>query len=288
MISRIALGSAQFGLNYGVANSTGKVKKSELKLILQKASNHGIDTLDTAIEYEDSESNIGDLIPKKFNIVTKLPKMPCTVINVGEWVNVNVKNSLQKLRSPSLYGLLLHHSKDIKKYENLYGELRKLQDKGIIKKIGISIYSPSELDDLIPLYKFDIVQTPLNILDRRIVDTGWIERLSGLGIEIHTRSCFLQGLLLLKNHERPLYFNRWRDIFEKWDSYLEKNNFDPLGVCLKYPLSFKAINRVIVGVDDYNQFNQILLTLNDIDGLSIPDIKANDYKLINPSEWIFK
>ena len=280
MISRIALGGAQFGLNYGVANSTGKVKKSELKLILKKASIHGIDTLDT--------SNIGDLIPKKFNIVTKLPKIPCSINNIGEWVKLNVKNSLQKLRTPSLYGLLLHHSKDIKKYKDLYGELRKLQDSGTVKKIGISIYSPSELDDLIPLCKFDIVQTPLNILDRRIVDTGWVDRLSDLGIEIHTRSCFLQGLLLLKKHERPLFFNKWSDIFEKWDSYLYENNINPLGVCLKYPLSFKSINRVIVGVDDYNQFNQMLLTLNNIDGLSIPDIKADDSRLINPSEWIFK
>ncbi len=288
MLSRISLGSAQFGLDYGIANSTGKVKKSELRLIFKKALHCGINTIDTAIDYEDSESNIGDLKPIKFNIVTKLPKVPSNCINIGDWVKDNVSNSLKKLNVPSLYGILLHRPFDIKKYKDLYNELNKIKESGAVKKIGISIYSPSELDDLLPTYQFDLIQTPLNIFDRRIVDSGWLRRLSDLGIEIHTRSCFLQGLLLLKKHERPLFFDRWSNIFDKWDSFLLESNNDPVGVCLKYPLSFKSINRVIIGVDGYKQFNQILHNVDNINELSTPNIKANDYKLINPSEWVFK
>ena len=288
MLSRISLGSAQFGLDYGIANSTGKVKKRELELIFKKALDCGINTIDTAIDYKDSESIIGSLNPLKFKILTKLPEIPKNLNNIGEWVKANINNSLEKLNVPSLDGLLLHRPSDLKKNKDLYSELRRLKDEGTVKKIGISIYSPSELDDLVPLYEFDLIQTPLNIFDRRIVDSGWLRRLSDLGIEIHSRSCFLQGLLLLKKHERPLFFNSWSDIFDEWDSFLLKSNYDPVGVCLKYPFSFKSINRVIIGVDSYKQFNQIIHNINNIDDISIPDVKSDDYKLINPSEWIFK
>ena len=105
--------------------------------------------------------------------------------------------------------------------------------------------------------RFDIIQAPLNIVDRRLVTSGWLSKLHSEEIEIHTRSVFLQGLLLPR-YSIPKNFNKWASIWDKWSAELQKNNLGAAEVCLLYPLSFQEIDRVIIGVDNVNQLREII------------------------------
>ena len=204
---KLALGTAQFGLDYGVSNASGQVEVSEVKDILREADGHNIDTLDTAMVYGISESVLGRVGVNQFNIVTKLPPIPKDVRNIDLWVNTHINSSLRKMRIERVSGLLLHRSADLFETpkRKLIDSLCKLKDDGVINKIGVSIYNPDELDDIEKHgIKIDIVQAPFNILDRRLESSGWLGKLHLAGIEVHTRSVFLQGLLLQKEKQRNI------------------------------------------------------------------------------------
>jgi aryl-alcohol dehydrogenase-like predicted oxidoreductase len=182
----------QFGLPYGIANQLGQVSRNEAKAMLKIASAIGIDTLDTAITYGESEACLGTVGIGDFKVVTKLPAIPYGCLDIGGWVKQQVEASLSRLRVRNVYGLLLHRSEDLlgSNGRALYQALESLKDKGLVNKIGISIYSPDQLELLTTNIRFDLVQTPFNLLDRRLLSSGWMQKLKDRGFEIHTRSAF--------------------------------------------------------------------------------------------------
>jgi aryl-alcohol dehydrogenase-like predicted oxidoreductase len=286
---RLALGTAQFGLSYGVANTSGQIDLNQGKLLLDCALKNGINTLDTAIAYGNSEKRLGQIGVEKWHVVSKLPAVPDKCENVKEWVFEQVHNSTNRLGIGQLYGLLLHKPKQLLEPNGhlIYQSLIELKTYGLLNKIGVSIYDPSELDLLCNEFDFDLIQAPFNILDRRIVDSGWLFKLSNLGIEIHTRSTFLQGLLLMSRESIPLKFSRWSLLLHEWLNWLEESNLSAAEACLRYILSFLEINKVVVGVDNEIQLNELIKGARG-PLLKIPEnIKSNDINLINPARWEF-
>ena len=285
-MSRLALGTVQFGISYGVANHQGKVSLVSATAILKYAYLAGIDTLDTAITYGDSEECLGSIGVKLWKVISKLPKMPESTPDILNWVKQTVQASLTRLQTPKLYGLLLHHPAQLLGIEGriIYNALVTLKQEGLVDKIGISIYSPSELEILSNRFEFDLVQCPFNILDRSLLESGWLYRLKELGIEIHVRSVFLQGLLLMNLQKRPDKFNRWQTLWYQWDEWLKSSNVSALDACLNYVLSFPEISKVVVGIDSLYQLEEILNIRET--NLRVPDfVFRNDPDLIYPSNW---
>ena len=287
---KLALGTAQFGLDYGVSNSFGQVKLLEVKSILEEAKKYNIDTLDTAILYGNSESILGEIGVDQFNVVTKLPPIPKDTSDIDLWVNNQVKSSLKKMHIDGVSGLLLHKSSDLLEASKmqLFDSLCKLKDDGIVNKIGVSIYNPDELDAIESHgIKIDIIQAPFNILDRRLESSGWLHKLNLAGIEVHTRSVFLQGLLLQKKEQRNPYFNKWNNYFKIFDEWVKDTRQTPLGASLNFSNSYKSINKVIVGVQNKTQLTEILASISQDSQFSVPsELEIDDLMLINPSNWI--
>lgn len=284
---RLALGTAQFGLSYGIANQSGQVSRAAAKAMLQLAASSGIDTLDTAITYGDSENCLGEAGITGFKVVTKLPVVPVDCQNVGEWVNEQMRASLLRLGAKAVYGLLLHRSAQLlgPNGATLYQALRALKDQGFVKKIGVSIYSPSELEALLPHYYFDLVQAPFNLVDRRLESTGWLQRLKNDGVEIHTRSVFLQGLLLMSQTDIPTQFARWDRLWETWQVWRAAHDYSALSVCLACPLAHPEIDQVVVGAVGLNELAQIVTSVQDGYVSEFPDLRCDDENLINPAKW---
>ena len=283
----IALGTAQFGNSYGIANKLKNKSIEVEKSILSCAFNAGISTLDTAIDYGESEKRLGMLGVKGWKIITKIPRIPSSVKNINEWVDIQIKGSLTRLNTNQIYAVLLHSPKQLVDFSGneIFKALQNLKSIGLVKKIGISIYDPTELDLLFNLFDFDLVQTPLNVLDRRILKSGWLSKLSSNKIEVHARSIFLQGLLLMSRNQIPTQFNKWAFLWNKWHQWLADSNLTALDACLQFALSFKQINKVIIGVDNINQIKQIVKSTKYQD-ISIPDyFETNDVDLINPYNW---
>lgn len=286
-VSRLALGTVQFGLPYGIANHDGQVTYSVAKTMLQLATAKGIDTLDTAIAYGESESCLGEAGTQGFKLVTKLPAVPDEHSDINGWVREQAMASLSRLRVHSVYGLLLHCPEQLlgADGEALFQALQDLKEAGLVQKIGVSIYAPSELDALLPRYRFDLVQAPLNLVDRRLHASGWLQRLKDDGVEIHTRSAFLQGLLLMPQDSIPDKFLPWTDLWGKWHDWLSHHAVLAVHACLAFPLSFPEIARVIVGADSVSQLEQIISVATRVAPVDLPDLRCDAENLINPARW---
>lgn len=286
-MNRLTLGTAQFGLPYGIANRTGQVTRPEAKKMLQLATGYGIDTLDTAIAYGESETCLGEVGIQGFKLVTKLPAVPDGCADVSSWVKEQVAASLSRLGVNAVYGLLLHRPQQLLESdgEAIYQVLQELKKRGQVKMVGISIYSPSELEALIPQYRFDLVQAPFNLVDRRLHISGWLRRLKDDGVEIHTRSAFLQGLLLLSQDAIPKKFSPWVDLWSKWHDWLAHHTVSAVQACLAFPLSFPEIDRVVIGADSVSQLEQIISAATSIAPVDLPDLHCDAENLINPARW---
>ncbi len=284
---RLALGTAQFGRPYGIANQVGQVTRSAAKAMLGLAATHGIDTLDTAIAYGESEMCLGEIGTQGFKLVTKLPAAPDGCDDVKGWVQGQVAASLARLGVNAVYGLLLHRPEQLLKSggKALFHALQGVKDTGQVQKVGVSVYAPSELEELIPQYRLDLIQAPFNLVDRRVQATGWLRRLKDEGIEIHTRSAFLQGLLLMPQATRPVKFSLWSDLWRTWHEWLLRHNVTAVQACLAFPLSFTDIDRVIVGADSVSQLEQIVSATTGVAPIDLPDLHSEAENLINPARW---
>jgi aryl-alcohol dehydrogenase-like predicted oxidoreductase len=284
---KIALGTVQFGLNYGIANVGRQVSPDQAARILHEARQAGIDTLDTAIAYGNSEQRLGELGVQDWKVISKIPALPESVAHVGDWVMQQVRGSLQRIGVKQLDGLLMHRPSDIlgPKGSEYVRSLRLLRDEGLAKSIGYSIYSPDELHALLPVFVPEIVQAPYNIIDRRLVTTGWMERLADNGIRIHTRSTFLQGLLLIPDELRPPWFNRWKNLFNEFNAMCSQLKITPLQLSLRFVLANPYIERLLVGVDSASQLIEIINASATHQIINFPKIESRDLELIEPSRW---
>ena len=285
---KLALGTAQFGLDYGVANKEGRTTELEAQAILRRCRMHGIDTLDTAVAYGTSEGLLGRLGVNEWKVVTKLPPVPNNCDDVTNWVFDQIQKSIVKLGVNQLYGLLLHRPDQLSESMGgeLYSALQEAKIRGLTQKIGISVYGFNQLDVLIDNYIPELVQAPVNILDRTLIESGWLKRMFEAGIEVHSRSAFLQGLLLMPSNLRPAKFNSlWSDVWHVWDMWLAQSGLTPLQACMRYVVSLSKISRIVVGVETAEQLDQIV---NSIDGSldGLPEFPVlRDARLINPASW---
>jgi aryl-alcohol dehydrogenase-like predicted oxidoreductase len=286
-MNKLALGTVQFGLRYGVANISGQVAPAAIAAILQRAGQAGIDTLDTAIAYGDSEARLGEAGVSSWRVVTKLPSLPDGVSNVFEWVESQVRGSLQRLKIAGLDGLLLHKTADCvgPLGADYVRALNELKARGWVRSAGISIYDPSELDAVWPVWQPDIIQAPCNVLDRRLLQSGWLEKLRLAGVRLHVRSVFLQGLLLLPKSRRPESFAPWTTLLDRWLDWCVEHEITPPQAALGFILSLPGVERLVVGVDSGAQLDEILAATNAEVAVPPDDLYSGDRALIEPSRW---
>jgi aryl-alcohol dehydrogenase-like predicted oxidoreductase len=283
--ARIALGTAQFGLAYGIANESGTPGDAEAARILALARAGGIDTLDTAIAYGDAEARLGLLGIEGFEVMSKLPPLPWGIVDVGEWVRVQVGDSLSRLRLPRLAALSLHRPADAlgPRGAELLAALRAERECGRVGRLGVSVYAPEELEPLFAKFDFELVQAPANAFDRRLPASPWRDWLPARGCLLHLRSCFLQGLLLMPAERRPAWCARWAPLFARWDAFLRESGLPALEACLRHGLAAGA-DKLVLGVDSAAQLEAILAVPGE--PLELPaELACDDPDLVNPSRW---
>ena len=285
--NKICIGSANFGLRYGLKNKK-TLSDEVIKKIFRFANKNNINFIDTAISYKKSEVRIGYSNQKNLNIITKISKIPNNVTNIKKWIIDNTILSCRRLNVTRLYGLLIHNTKDLKnkkKSKEIYKAFDYLIRKKVVKKIGLSIYEPRELDLYFKDYDFKIVQTPINIFDRRIFTSGWLKKLKKKNIEIHARSIFLKGLLLKNSNKIDGTFLKWKKKFIFFEKWTEKNNLSKLEACIRYLKNFKEIDKVIFGVNDEKELGENLCFLEK-KKLNIPDyLSIKSGNILNPKKW---
>jgi len=279
-VGKLALGTVQFGLDYGVTNQKGQVTIDKVKSILDFAKNNGINTLDTASAYGDSERVLGRVGGNDFQIITK-------TISINNGINKVVDGfyqSLEALNKKQIEGLLIHNISDIEntQFNTLFDKLNKLKKEGLIKKIGFSTYIPSQVDFLLSNFDFDLIQLPFNVFDTRLIEGGQLQALKDKNIEIHARSVFLQGVLLDFDNLSD-YFSTWKSQFDEYYAMVKESRLSLLEYALNFALNIKEIDKVLVGVNSERQLREIVSSVKEQSDLNAHPIYDED--LLNPSNW---
>ncbi len=290
-ISKICIGTANFAQNYGISNEAGKLKNQEIGDIFNMMKAIGIKTVDTAPSYADAEKIIGNIGVDHFSIMSKLPSIPKDIKDINSWVQNQIETILDDLSVESIYSIFFHDPSQLIDNDfgkDAYKHLIALKEKGLIQKIGASIYDPSILNQLTKGFDLDIIQAPLNIFDRRISDSGWLKKLKKQNIEVVTRSIFLQGLLLMEPKERPIAFNKWKNNFDLYDEWLIENSISRLEACLRHQFSYSEIDKIIIGIDSSYQLFEISNFFKH-GHLDCPnELSSDDKHLIDPNYWKIK
>lgn len=284
-MNRIVLGGAQLGLPYGILNGGETLSREEVARILDTAVDHGIDAIDTAIAYGQSESIIGETAQNRFKIISKLPPIPSDVSNVSQWVRTQVDASLSRLKCTSLNALLLHRSQDLTDAHGaeLYAAINSLKVEKIIQRFGVSIYTPDELNGIIGTFDIDVVQAPLNVFDRRIL--GVIDQLTALNIELHVRSVFLQGVLIAKPENRPQRFQPWSEHFARFDEWVLSSGVSAMACCLGFALQQSGVAKLVIGTTSPESLTEIMTSIPNMK-LEVPaDLQSSSEQLIDPRVW---
>jgi aryl-alcohol dehydrogenase-like predicted oxidoreductase len=285
--SRLALGTAQFGSPYGIANRRGVPTPAEIDAMLAEARTAGLDTLDTAVEYGTAEERLGSADLRGWRVVSKLPPVPQDSRHPAQWIGEVTRQCLARLRIDSLDTVLLHQPDQLHQPwgEDIYRALVRLREEGLARRIGVSVYGPVDIEALWPSRSFDLIQAPLSIADRRLVSSGMLDRLAAAGVSVHVRSVFLQGLLVMEPAERPRRFDRWSGFWQAWDAWLASEEVDPLDASLQFALGHGAVERVVVGVDEPSQLRRILEGVNRSVPSPPADLRVEDPDFIDPRRW---
>jgi aryl-alcohol dehydrogenase-like predicted oxidoreductase len=276
---RLVIGSANFTQEYG-SDST-QVNYNELKKTLNLAKKNNIYKIDTAEAYLKNK-NIFKKIDKKFQFSTK-------IIFDSRWVSLEfcqkqLERHFEIFSNNKVEILFFHDTKILftKNGPKIFRNLEVLKKK-YFQKIGLSIYDTNCLANLISNYNFDVIQCSYNILDKRILTSGWFCKLRDQGIKIHVRSIFLQGLLVNELFYKKKYFKKWYSFFFNWFQNLKINKISPIDYCLTDLLNYD-FDKIIVGIDNSKNLMDII-NFKIIDKSKIIIPKIDDIKLIDPRSW---
>jgi aryl-alcohol dehydrogenase-like predicted oxidoreductase len=258
-LSRLAVGTVQFGMSYGIANRTGQPSYREVCDILACAVEHGVTTLDTAAAYGDSESVLGRALrdigaTNRVTIVSKvLPvqrmEQAHTPENAARWIRNSVISSLERLGTDSLPVCLLHRTEDIPHM----AAMLELKKEGLVQHIGVSAGPPEEMATILSAPGVEAVQVPLNLLDQRVPRSGDLSGAAESGIAVFVRSIYLQGLLLMPEDEIAPQLQDVVPYRRALQRIAGDAGLNMSELALRYGLSLPGVTSVLTGVETVEQ-----------------------------------
>lgn len=288
---KLALGTVQFGLDYGISNNAGQTSLEEARNICELATKHSIDLLDTAWHYGNSESVIGQLLDctSQMHIVTKSCTFDGPMIGDDDLDRLEraFDESLDRLDRPSVEGLLIHHGHNLL-YENaerLWARLEAFKLQGRVRKIGASLYTPEQAADLLDRFPLEIVQLPLNLMDQRMLTSGMLDRLKAANVEIHIRSAFLQGLFFMTPEQLPAHLASAAPFVQKIQQSANERGVSIASLALGLGKHQPQVDRIVIGVNDSRQLATNLSDYADAPAMDFSVFSCNDPQLIDPSQW---
>ena len=288
MKSKLVLGTAQLGMNYGIGNVHGAPTKDEAFAILDEAYAGDINTFDTSSDYGVAEEVLGEWIVARgiageIHIISKMNS------TIAEGVPDQIKTSLRRLRLSHLDGYLLHTPQHLYD-EQVMADLQEVKESGLTRHIGVSVYEPADA-----LYALtcgvDYIQMPYNAFDQRLDRTDFLARAKERGTEVFTRSPFLQGLLLMSPESVPPYLVSARPHLEHFIVIATRHQLSPLEAALIFALHLHA-DHVIFGAETILQLQDILHIAHQAESPHedfIREIKHAfqdvDTNIVDPSLW---
>jgi len=285
---KLAIGSAQFGLDYGVTNAAGQVSPSVVDDILNLAVRNNINYIDTAAGYGNAEQVLGrSELSTHFDIVSKLPAISEVGFDLN-WFDHSLKTSLSALKCRALNALLVHKADDLlgPDGDDLWAALLEAKKKAQVKRIGFSVYTVEQTKSLLEKFSPDLIQFPLSLLDQRFLSSGMVAQMARHGIALHARSIFLQGLLLTPPAALPAFARGLEGSLLKLDWYADQFKTTRLAILIGFVQSVAELEAVVVGVTSAAELNDIIYAWHHSTYLDNgADWAIQDTEILNPSRW---
>lgn len=286
LAEKLILGTVQFGLNYGINNSTGKPAKAEIFDILNYASEHGINELDCARAYGDAQTIIGDFLQQS-NVHFLLNSKFHTQ---GESISEQAKQTLKDLQTKQINTYFFHDVQDLySDKEKTLRSLLALKDAGLIAKIGVSVYSNEEISYCADIEAIDVIQAPFNLLDNANKRQESFKRVKGRYKELQVRSVFLQGLFAKQAATLPDKLTPLAPYIDQVYEHCKNSNIPVMTMALVYALQMPLVDKVLIGVETMEQLKQNIEAANTILEESvinfIHQINVEDEALLYPYNW---
>ena len=291
----LVLGTAQLGMDYGIANKTGKPRLKEAVEIIKTAFEGGIKFFDTAQVYGDSEEILGKCFKElrilqgngPIAVISKIS--PDIKLSDTDNVFRMVDESLNRLGVKYLWGLMLHRESLLEQGKQFLRHIvLKLKSENKVKNFGASVYSPEKAFEALNMDEIDIVQVPFNVFDQRALDYGVFRLAEKKKKKVFVRSLYLQGLLLLDKNNIPDQVAFLREELEKYVSFTRDYEISPKLLALAFVIQKAGDAMLVIGADNSNQVKENIFLLEKAKEVDLPDLSflsTNDPKLINPSLW---
>lgn len=284
---KIILGSAQFGLPYGIASRKDQVSFEVAKKIIEFAHKRGITKIDTSPLYGSSEDVLGMIGMQDWKVITKIEIDKKSQVSIQNQVHINLEQSRSRLRVAKHYAALIHYPYllSVDHLSQIFGALQDAKNLGLTSKIGFSIYQPKELENYIHL-RPDVIQAPMNVFDQSLIQTGWFDKLTAMGIEVHARSVFLQGLLTMEKSELSSFFDKFSHRFDKFEKTIKDSNRSRLQLLLGHLFNNPKLQNIIIGIHEVSQLSEILdLDVSNLKPEDIHDLAVSEPDLKYPYNW---
>lgn len=286
MIDRFILGTAQFGSNYGITNTTGQPTQSEIFEILDMAYNYGIRTFDTALAYGDAAKRLGQWHKDRQYNIELISKF--SIVGNLDQTKQDIVAACKQLYIEKFDALLVHDPCQISKIDinALKDFFIELKESGITRKIGISCYDVIELQDWLSVLPCDVVQCPVNIFDQRFLQAEILQLLREHKVALHVRSIFLQGVLLAD--KLPNRLSKLQSSWDKYNKVLQAKNMPRLQACLAFINSVSdRIDKAIFGVNNTAELQQISAGYANTGSCDIDfaELAVTDVDLVDPRKW---
>lgn len=283
----LALGGAQFGLDYGISNRRGRIPFGEVERILSRAAEAGVWTIDTAPAYGDSEEVIGAIAGNDpdWLIITKTADLSGPG-NAARRLSDGLARSLERLQRPGVDTLLFHRAADLDRDDagEILHAAAELKRAGLTRRLGVSVYESTDLDAVLRRGSWDVVQVPLSIVDQRLIKSGHLARLAGAGIEVHVRSVFLQGLLLASPEGLPGFAVPFDPALSRVRERSRDLGISPLELCLAFVRRLPEVAVCLIGLSGLEDLEQALAArLPDLPDLA--DLAVDQPDLVDPRRW---
>lgn len=298
-LSKLCLGTVQFGIDYGIANSTGKVEQEEVNKILEYVISEDINCFDTAKAYGNSESVIGSYLNSRerlddINIISKIKSDQ--ILLSYEALRKEIDYSLSKIATEKLFGLLLHDSSALYQWDDKFSEyIKRLKFDNLIDNFGVSIYTDEEFKLAIENDSVEIIQIPYSLFDQRAVFKNWFEIAKGKNKLIFIRSVYLQGVILMNSNDVPSSLEKVKPYLSILDIVCKDLNISRNELALSFVNNTAPDSILLFGCDDLSQAKENIHNFNnliDLDSKVInylqEEFSSIDEKIYNPTKWNIK
>lgn len=284
-MATLILGTAQFGNAYGITNTAGRLEESTISAILETARDNSIDVLDSSINYVDAQMRLGQQkiqgykpeyiskfsLPLEGNIDLSLVEDISTELNISE-----------------LHGLLFHNPNDLldQRATAAVEVLKSAKEHGIVKFIGVSIYNLFELENALKIFPdLDIVQLPANLLDLDLLDSPLLTELHRNGVQVHVRSAYLQGLVLVPSNKLPEFFVPLVPAFEYLENVCQTSGLSRIELALGAIKNHRNVSAVVIGATSPEELTSTVVAWNRATTLPhIPNFEIPK-DLLDPRKW---